>query len=84
MNARYFVTVSGSVAIACLASGGTAQADKTTVLTHKDGSTTTVNTNSRDTQVIHSTGGGGQYGGSHTHEEVVRQQTRPGDTRSTR
>ena len=72
--------------LASLIAGGfavsPAYADQTTVIHHQDGSTTTVNTNSRDTQVIHSTGGGGQYGSSHSHDEVVKEHTRSGDTTS--
>lgn len=57
---------------------------ETTVIDRGGGDKTTVNTNSRgDHQVIHSTGGGGQYGSGRTHQDVVRDQ-RPGKMTTTK
>lgn len=52
---------------------------QTTTIQRSDGSTTTIDTKSRDTQVIHSTGGGRTEGSSMSHKDIVKQERRPDD-----
>jgi hypothetical protein len=58
----------------------TALAEQRTDIHHTDGSTSTVVTNDRgDTLVVTPGHGGGQFGSSRTHEDVVKQYIRPDD-----
>lgn len=54
--------------------------EQRTDIHHNDGSTSTVITNDRgDTLVVTPDHGGGQFGSSRSHEDVVKQYTRPDD-----
>jgi hypothetical protein len=69
--------VASAILIAAALSGA-AFADQHTEIHHPDGSTSTVITDRYGTQVVTPGHGGGQFGQSIPHEEVVKQYTRPG------